>query len=235
MSIAMPESRVLPVPDGSTRPQRLTVRAAGRDWVLERPCDMETLWERMGEGDLDPDERLPYWAEVWPAGILLADYLAGPSGHDGLEGLACLDLGCGLGLTALAGAWLGGRVLGVDYEPEAVAQAKANAALNRIEGAAFALMDWRRPGLRAGVFHRIWGGDILYEKRFFEPVEALLAHALAPGGRVLVGEPRRTVSAQVWQWLSGRGWQVRQVAEKVVEHAGQRPTVRLWELSRQGE
>ncbi len=217
-------------------PQRLSVEAAGRSWNLERPCDMETLWARMDEADLGPDERLPYWAEVWPAGILLADYLAGlVAGGDDPAGLTCLDLGCGLGLTALAGAWLGARVLGVDYELEAVVQARANAALNRVEGAEFALMDWRRPAVRAGVFHRIWCGDILYEKRFFEPVTALFAHALAPGGRVLVGEPRRTVSAEVWQWLSDMGWQARLKAEKVVEHAGQKPTVRLWELARQGE
>lgn len=220
----------------SARSRRLTMRAAGRDWILERPCDMETLWERMDQEDLGPDERLPYWAEVWPAGILLADHLARSSLEGGgLRGLDCLDLGCGLGLVSLAGAWLGARVLGVDYELRAVVQARANAALNRVEGASFALMDWRRPALRAGVFHRIWGGDILYEKRFFEPVEALFAHALAPGGRVLVGEPRRTVSAEVWQWLSGRGWRLGRVAEKVVEHAGQKPMVRLWELARQGE
>jgi hypothetical protein len=125
-------------------------------------------------------------------------------------------------------------VLGVDCVPEAVIQARANAALNRVHGAWFARMDWRRPGLGAGAFQRIWGGDILYEKRFLDPLERLFRQALAPGGRVLVGEPRRTVSAGVWEELAGRGWRVRRVAERVVKHAGQRPTVRLWELARKG-
>lgn len=43
-----------------------------------------------------------------------------------------LDVGCGSGVLALAAARWGRRARGVDVEPEAVAEARANAALNEL-------------------------------------------------------------------------------------------------------
>ena len=63
------------------------------------------------------DERLPYWTELWPSSLVLADWLY--QRRESLRGQPCLDLGCGIGLTALVAQWLGANVIGMDYEPEA--------------------------------------------------------------------------------------------------------------------
>ena len=90
------ESQDTPLSEGGWQPF-LTVNACGRDWTLERAADMEALWEAMTE--FTEDERLPYWTELWPSSLVLADWLY--QRRESLRGQPCLDLGCGIGLTAL--------------------------------------------------------------------------------------------------------------------------------------
>lgn len=170
----------------------LRFSACGRGWRLRR-ADMEELWAAMSEDDpgWKRDERLPYWAELWPSSLALAAWLEDRRGD--IAGCACLDLGCGLGFTALVGQWLGGRVMGMDYDAEALEYARLNARLNAVPGVTWTLMDWREPTLEEGSIHRVWAADIVYEQRFAAPVAAFLAHVLSPGGTAWIAEPGRTV------------------------------------------
>ncbi|HBR06546.1 MAG TPA: methyltransferase [Desulfovibrio sp.] len=213
--------------------QRLEARAGGRSLFIERTADLESLWERMGAEDFGDDERLPYWVELWPAALLLADWVAREPGR--VAGRTTLDLGCGLGLTALAAAAAGAKVLGLDYELPALRFARENAALNQIPGVLWVQMDWREPGLAQGAFERILGADILYERRFFEPLEGLLRRSLAPGGIVWIAEPAREVSARVWDELRSRGWRTEKKTTETVRAVtggDYTATVHLWELTR---
>lgn len=200
----------------------------GRRWLLDREADLETLWDRMDDDALDEDERLPYWAEVWPASLLLGEWLV--RNRDMVAGRRCLDVGCGLGLTAMIAVDLGARVLAFDYVPEALAYARHNAALNGVPQPLWTVMDWRFPALPQGAFEFIWAGDVLYEKRFFEPLTTLFRHALAPGGRIWVGEPVRTVSRPVWDDLEREGFAPEKLTTEKVALCGQEPTVNLWEI-----
>jgi predicted nicotinamide N-methyase len=220
--------RALPMAPGNAR-QRLAVMACGRDWLIEREADLETLWAGIGEDEFGGDERVPYWAEIWPASLLLAEWLARRSGD--IQGKACLDLGCGLGLTAIIASRLGARVVGLDYEPAALAFARDNARLNNVPEPLFTLMDWRAPGFAPRAFDFMWGGDILYERRFYEPLRALFQTCLKPGGRIWLAEPVRSVSAPVWAELAAEGFGVRLVTTEPVPVEGYAVTVNLWELS----
>lgn len=214
-------------------PGFVNAEVAGRLWRLSRPADLESLWAAMGEGDLGADERLPYWVELWPAAVLLARFIA--ANPQAVAGRACLDAGCGLGLPALVAAAAGARVLAFDYEPEALVYAHRNAALNLRAGEAapvFAVMDWREPAVPKGGAEVILGADILYERRFFEPVAAFLDHALAPGGRVYIADPQRTVSAGVCERLAAKGWRVATPLTARVAQSGQNMTVHLREITR---
>lgn len=228
---AQPPVNVIPdVPCHGDR-QRLHIPVAGRVWSVERCSDMESLWEEMEQAVFDEDERLPYWAEVWPASLLVGGWLADHALE--VAGKTCLDVGCGLGLTAMVASSVGARVVAFDYEPRAVAFARSNAVLNNVPLPLFLLMDWRVPALSAGAFELILAGDVLYEKRFFEPVERLFRVALAPGGRVLVGEPERAVSMPVWERMRSGGWRCEIVEKRKAALLGQNQTVRLWSLARE--
>lgn len=213
---------------------RIQVRACGRSWELARAADLEQLWDAMTD---DPrnfeDERLPYWTELWPSSVALAEWLA--LRREEIAGRPCLDLGCGLGLTALTGQWLGARVTAVDYEEAALGFARQNACLNQVPQPLWTLMDWRRPAIRAGSMARIWGGDIMYETRFVTPVLGFLKHALAPDGAVWVAEPGRSVYEAFLHALQNGGWQGRRVYAARVEPLYAQPvpvTVQVWEIRR---
>ena len=213
----------------------------GRPWRLTRPASLEELWEAMTPDDFGEDERLPYWAELWPSSLVLADWL-GRVRRD-ITGRACLDVGCGLGLTAALGAWLGAKVLAFDYDPDAARATLANAALNDISGVAALTADWRKPAFKAGSISRAWAGDIMYERRFAHPVAAFLDHCLAPGGVVWLAEPCRPVYREFLALLRERGWTTHQAHEArsgFVDERG-RPlpgmppaTVQIWEMKKDG-
>lgn len=223
---------------GSAYSPHIQVQACDRTWRLERAADLESLWDAMTEvapsADFEDDERLPYWTELWPSSVALAEWLYLRRAE--IAGRPCLDLGCGLGLTAMVGQWLGAQVLGMDYEEEALKFAQKNAALNQVPQALWTVMDWRRPALAKGSIDCLWGGDIMYETRFVTPVLDFLEYALRPGsGRAWLAEPCRTVYEAFRTGLFNRGWTGRRVHTATVEPLYAQPvkvTVHVWELSR---
>src|SRR3954464_2503280 len=96
------------------------VRVAGRELALLRPRDSEAL---LDEHAFEQEEYLPYWAELWPSALGLAEAVgaAGGAGRRGIE------LGCGLGLPSLVAALAGAEVLATDWSPEAVRVLRDNA------------------------------------------------------------------------------------------------------------
>jgi predicted nicotinamide N-methyase len=211
----------------------LAVSVGGRDWVLSRPADLESLWAALTEENCTPDERLPYWVELWPASLTLASWLQ--TNQARIRGRRCLDLGCGLGLTALVAQSSGARVLGVDYERAALLQARANAALNKTPSPLWTAMDWRFPAILPACCECIWAGDIVYERRFIRPITDFLTYALSADGVVWMAEPERTVYTLFRQNLAGQGFFSRLVARERVPPPQTRQglvTVNLWEIGR---
>lgn len=219
-----------------------TVRleAAGRKWKIRHPADLYTLLEEAlddeapgGQGGFSPDDDIPYWVELWPSSVILADWLQ--HNAEALRGRNCLDLGCGLGLTAMCAALAGARVLAVDYIEDALSYAERNAELNNAPGVEWAVMDWNSPALAQGAFELIWGGDIMYERAFAEPVLACLDYALAPGGRCWIAEPERRVYGHFLALLDERGWRGEQVYTAPAPPLGQlreAERINVWELVR---
>ncbi|MFW5488016.1 MAG: class I SAM-dependent methyltransferase [Desulfovibrio sp.] len=208
--------------------ETLVYTIAGHDWRLMRDADLETLWARMTDVD-NAEDHIPYWAEVWPASLLLAQHIAtqGPK----LQGLRCLDVGCGLGLSALVATEMGAQVTAFDSEYPALRYAHLNAEENRQPQPLWLQMDWRHPALTQNSFDLIWGGDIVYEKRFFEPLEALFRHVLAPGGKVWLSQPKREVSVPVWDRFASLGWKTEEILRQNVHDGNLRVNVNLRELT----
>ena len=215
------------------KPGSIELTLCEREWRLLRPADLESLWESITDEAFGADERLPYWVELWPASLALAVWLH--ANQERIQNRLCLDLGCGLGFTALVGALAGARVVGMDYEPKALVFARKNAAVNKISAPLWTVMDWRKPALRPQACACIWGGDIMYENRFVAPVFDFLDYALAPDGVVWLAEPGRDAYALFKSTLFSRGWKSRCVAANSVTalHPQTVPvSVKLWELSR---
>lgn len=203
-------------------------RAADREWLIASAGDVEELWEAMAENDF-ADERVPYWTEVWPAAIALANWL--PSRRAELWGRVCLDLGCGLGLTALTGQSLGARVLATDYEFDALKYCLLNAKLNETPPPAPVVMDWRSPALRPGIISRVWAADIIYERRFFEPIALLLNRVLPNDGLCWIAEPGRSIFKEFLSLSPKFGLRAEAVGgARVKTGASQEVEITVWEI-----
>lgn len=196
----------------------ISITSHGRDWTLFRPSDLESLWNALGADEFGEDERIPYWTELWPASLALAEWLYEKS--TAINHARCVDMGCGLGLTAMLGAALGAHVLAFDYEPDALKYACKNMRFNQnnairqttgFNPVLWSVMDWRKPALTAQSAQYIWAGDIMYERRFIEPVAAFLEHALHPKGTVWIAEPGRNIYKDFQAYLFRAGWDARQV------------------------
>jgi len=173
---------------------RLTWRELGDDpdtsfglWVLDDPDGMlDSLTQEEFERT---DERMPYFAMVWPsADSLVARVLAGPR----LDGQHVLDLGCGLGACGFAAARRGARVTFFDWEPRAIEIVKESARRQPVPGALFeyAVGDWRQPP-PLGPFDLILGADVLYEQRNAPAVATFLARHMQPGAEAWIADPGR--------------------------------------------
>jgi len=156
-------------------------------WVLDEP---DAMLDSLTQEEFDrTDERMPYFAMIWPsADSLVAAVLAGPR----LDGLSVLDLGCGLGPCGFAAVRQGARVTFFDWEPRALEIVAASARRQPAppEKLQFVVGDWRRPP-PLGPFDLILGADVLYEQRNAAPVAAFLAQHLKPGAEAWIADPGR--------------------------------------------
>ncbi|HZQ17045.1 MAG TPA: methyltransferase domain-containing protein [Gaiellaceae bacterium] len=174
-----------------------SVRVGETELRLRRPASPDAL---IDEEAFATDEFLPYWAELWPAALALADAL--PE----VAGLRVCELGCGLGLPSLVAAARGADVTATDWAREAIVLLRANAERNGLVLRA-EVRDWReRWGER---FDLVLAADVLYERRNVEPLLERLAE-LAPAA--LVGLAGRPYEAEFLR----RAGAAEQVAPRVV-------------------
>jgi len=147
---------------------------------------------------------MPYWAELWPSGIALAEALP----FD-LRGLDVVELGCGLGVPSLVAAGRGARVTAVDWAAEAVGLLEKNAARNGVELRAVHA-DWSS---FEGAFDLVLGADLLYEER---NGAALLEVLPALTKRALLAEPGRATAGTFFE-EARRDWSMTEIADRVYQ------------------
>ncbi len=188
-----------------------------------QPDDPRTIWEDVPAGDLilrirrppsaedlideqefAHDERLPYWAEVWPSARVLCGVLA----RMDLAGCSVIELGAGIGTGAMVAATRGATALATDWYPEAVGFARWNARNLGLHMDA-EVMDWRDPPpavLDRAPFDLIVGADILYEGRNGVALGALIPALCGPATRVIIADPRRPDARPFVDAMQRAGW-----------------------------
>ncbi len=170
----------------------------------------------LDEAEFARDERIPYWAELWPAARVLARHLLDAPRPRG----RVLELGCGLALPSLVLLGRGADVLATDYYDDALLFARANAERNGLPDLPTSLLDWRTPPTELGRFGTVVAADVLYEARNIAPFEAALQVLLAEGGEVLLADPDRKHLPAFLATMRGSGWRVRELARVAERQAG---------------
>lgn len=160
------------------------VACGKRTFVLAHPRNADTL---ISEADYLKDERLPYWADVWPSAKVLAEHVVRHKG----DGRRALELGCGSGLVACALAAAGYKVTATDYYPDALEFTRVNVARNTVQYPATRMVDWRDMPRDLGRFHVVVASDVLYEHTHGELVADAVIATVRDDGYALIADPGR--------------------------------------------
>jgi len=173
-----------------TRRFRTSIEDATVDehtFSILKPANSDDL---IREEDFVKDERLPYWADVWPSSIVLAEKLLELDG----SGRTAIELGCGVGLSTLAATTAGFDVLATDYYEDALDVTRANVFRNLGTTARTRLVDWRHLPDDLGTFDLLFASDVLYEKEYAELLPVILRGLLTPDGIALIADPGRVAA-----------------------------------------
>lgn len=175
----------------------------GREVRLLRPRDGDALLDEVLAEEDPGDERLPFWAELWPSGSALAAAVA----ERPLRGVRVLELGCGLGLVSVAAAGAGADVLAADQSGEAVAFTIVNAARNGVT-VRTVVCAFERPAplLAEAPWDLVLAADVLYEPRTVPVLLDLLPRLVDGTGEVWVADPGRPRERSFLDAVDALGW-----------------------------
>jgi predicted nicotinamide N-methyase len=180
------------------------------------------------EEDFGRDERLPYWAELWPSAIALARYLS----HEDPAGKRAIELGCGVGLPTVVALARDAQVLATDHYEAALDFTLHNARTNLGREPETALLDWHAPDAEpVGTFDLVLAADVLYEHRNAPALADLAPGLLAPGGEALFADPRRKDAPLFLEMMEKRGFE-NKTKEMMVEQGGRGVGVLVHRLRR---
>ncbi|MCL2338012.1 MAG: protein N-lysine methyltransferase family protein [Firmicutes bacterium] len=162
-----------------------TFALPGHDINLLLVRDIEQLITDPGDA-----EKVPCWADIWPAAMGLARWIWENLRFDGDE---LIELGAGLGLPGVVCGLRGAKVTFSDFNPTALELAAANAARNQLAGWSTLRADWRtyQPPKQ---YPWVLGSDIFYDPQLNPHLLRLIPALLSPGGCFLAAHPGRPAS-----------------------------------------
>jgi predicted nicotinamide N-methyase len=205
--------------------------ASPREFVLRHPASAEEL---IVEEAFERDERLPYWADLWPSAVTLSQHVVPLADAYGVRrpGARALELGCGIGLVTTVLALAGFDVLATDYYDDALHFARLNAGRNAGATIGTRNVDWRNFPTDLGRFDLVVASDVLYER----PYASLVAHAihrsLKAKGLAVVADPGRVAADAFVGECRARGMNV-DWGDRVPFEDGQiRQSITLYEITR---
>lgn len=201
------------------------VRVGDRDINVLRPRSAEDL---ISENDFERDERLPYWAELWPSSTILANFIVSDTSPRG----TLIELGAGVGLVSIAAAMAGYDVTATDYYEDALAFARANSFRNLGFELATSLVDWRAVPATLPRFDTVLASDVLYESRYAPLVASVVDRFLSDDGVAYVADPGRIAAGAFAEACVERGLAIRTRASRPYQAGTIRQSITVYEITR---
>lgn len=201
--------------------------AIGEKW-FRFACveDSYALLDRISSEEFARDEKMPYWAEIWPSSIVLAEHLAG---MQDLSGREVIELGAGVGVASVVAAAFGARATATDYCHEAFGFIRLNALQNDVD-VAVRHLDWRSI-TESKRYDMLIAADVLYERQNLLPVLESLDKLLLPEGEAWIADPRRRLAEQFLDLAFENGFAVSTRAGKYSSE-GHETQVNLYRIAR---
>ena len=164
---------------------------------------VENLAERLDRSRLLTDESFepPYWALVWSGSRHVAERIL--PGLE-IEGRRVLDVGCGLGLVAVAATVLGATVTAIARSEVAIEFTQATLA-GLGAAAAVAICADVRSLVGRSRYDLVVAAELLYERESMAELAGALLNLLDSGGELLIADAHRVKTAPFYEALSTHG------------------------------
>ena len=173
-------------------------RIGGRAVMIYHPRNADAL---ISEEDFVADERLPYWADIWPSSRVLAEHVVGMQA----DRRRLLELGCGAGLVSVAAAIAGFDVTASDYYEDALRFTALNVLVNTGVLIETREADWRRFPHDMGRFDLVVASDVLYEREYATLVASAIDRTLLGRGTARIADPGRLAAPEFVEQCKERG------------------------------
>ena len=197
----------------------------GRILTIYHPRSADALIDEAAFAD---DERLPYWADIWPSARALAEHIVGVRP----DSRRVLELGCGAGLVSVAAAMAGFDITATDYYEDALRFTALNVLVNTGVLIETRTADWRRFPHDIGRFDLVVASDVLYEREHATLVAAVIDRTLTGRGTALVADPGRLAAPDFVSECKERGMPAAILDRVPFEDGTQRQTIDLYEIRR---
>ena len=185
-----------------------TIRVGNGFFKMLRPDSADDL---ISEEDFVGDERLPYWAAIWPSSIVLAGEIAGAritAMSPKKRIVRTVEIGCGVGVVTTAAMKAGLDVLATDYYEPALEFTRANTCRNLSREARTRMVNWRELPPELGRFDLLLASDVLYEREYAGLLPRVFDKLLQFDGRAVIADPGRVSTPAFLYACKGAGFKV---------------------------
>ena len=204
---------------------RTDMLIGGREVRIHHPRNADDLSDEQAYVE---DERLPYWADVWPSARVLAERVATMPVDD----RRFLELGCGAGLVSVAAAIAGFDVTATDYYDEALRFTALNVLVNTGVLIDTRIGDWRRFPHDIGRFELVVASDVLYEQPHAALIAGVLDRTLTARGSAMIADPGRVAAPKFVDECKERGMPAAILDRIPFEEGNIRQTIDLYQVRR---
>lgn len=173
--------------------KELVISLPGRELKLHVAADIEALIT-----DVNDEDKVPCWADVWPAAYGLARFIWDTLDFTPVEKV--LELGAGMGLPGIVCGLKGAKLTLSDFNPTALAMAGDNARENGLD-VELLQEDWRMFTCE-DKFDYILASDIMYDPKLNPYLGEIFSNNLKPGGNILISHPGRKATYEfLEEWV----------------------------------
>ncbi|CUT01673.1 class I SAM-dependent methyltransferase [Candidatus Chrysopegis kryptomonas] len=210
----------------------LIFEIANKKILIETPFDPKDYLKSVDDvvEKYSTDYKIPFWIDVWPSAIALAEFILE---SDEFSGKKVLELGCGLGLTTVALGLKNAIVTATDYEMMALQYARRNYIKNvgNEESAKFVYLDWRHPVL-SEKFDFVIGADIIYERELFQDIVNVLRIAMTPNSICYLADPNRIFTIEFFEILKMESFDFEIASKREVIYRDMKANVSIYRIKK---
>ena len=175
------------------------------------------------------DEKIPYWAELWPSAIAMSQYLI--ENKVLLQGKSIIEIGSGLGLPSIVASEFASDIVCTDYIQESLDFAKTNYLLNHSndDKIKFEILDWRNSESTNQKYDMVIASDVAYERKAFDDLEKCIHRLSHENTIVLLSEPNRHMAVDFLASLKNQQ-KIKHEKEYEIIHKGIKNKVMVYEI-----